>query len=164
MMDHLLQLTINCATAADAPAILALQQAAYQSEAELYQDWSIPPLTQSLPELQQEIATITVLKACQGTGLVGSVRAVLREDNSVAIGRLIVDPALQGQGIGSCLMAAIEAAFPTAARFELFTGSLSLRNISLYERLGYTVYARKQLSPQVELVFLEKPTSTLQEK
>ncbi len=149
-------LVISGATAADAPAILALQQAAYQSEAELYQDWSIPPLTQGLSELQQEIATITVLKASQGSRLVGSVRAVLQEDGSVAIGRLIVDPALQGQGIGSCLMAAIEAAFPTTSRFELFTGSLSQRNISLYERLGYAVYARKQLSPQVELVFLEK--------
>jgi len=148
----------------DAADILALQQAAYQSEAELYQDWSIPPLTQSLSELQQEIATITVLKASQGSRLVGSVRAVQQEDNSVAIGRLIVDPALQGQGIGSCLMAEIEAAFPTAPRFELFTGSLSLRNIHLYERLGYTVFARKQLSPQVELVFMEKRVSTIQER
>lgn len=140
----------------DAADILALQQAAYQSEAELYQDWSIPPLTQSLSELQQEIATITVLKASQGSRLVGSVRAVQQEDNSVAIGRLIVDPALQGQGIGSCLMAAIEAAFPTAPRFELFTGSLSLRNIHLYERLGYRIFSRRQLSAQVELVFMEK--------
>ncbi|ACD93820.1 GNAT family N-acetyltransferase [Trichlorobacter lovleyi] len=152
------------ATAEDAAAILALQQAAYQSEAELYQDWSIPPLTQSLSELQQEIATITVLKACQGTRLVGSVRAVQQEDNSVAIGRLIVLPDLQGQGIGSSLMAAIEAAFPTASRFELFTGSLSLRNIRLYERLGYTVFARKQLSPQVELVFMEKRVSSKKER
>lgn len=157
-------MTIIPATKEDAAAILALQQAAYQSEAELYQDWSIPPLTQSLSELQQEIATITVLKASQGSRLVGSVRAVQQEDNSVAIGRLIVDPALQGQGIGSCLMAAIEAAFPTAPRFELFTGSLSLRNIHLYERLGYTVFARKQLSPQVELVFMEKRVSTIQER
>ncbi len=157
-------LIINCATAADAPAIHALQQAAYQSEAELYQDWSIPPLTQTLAELQQEIATITVLIASQDNRLVGSVRAVLREDNSVAIGRLIVDPALQGQGIGSCLMAAIEAAFPTASRFELFTGSLSLRNINLYERLGYAVFASKQLSPQVELVFMEKRVNTTKER
>jgi len=155
-------MTVIPATKEDAAAILALQQAAYQSEAELYQDWSIPPLTQSLSELQQEIATITVLKACQGTRLAGSVRAVQQHDNSVAIGRLIVDPALQGQGIGSCLMAAIEAAFPTAPRFELFTGSLSLRNIRLYERLGYTVFARKQLSQQVELVFMEKRVSTIQ--
>lgn len=149
-------LVISGATATDAPAILALQQAAYQSEAELYQDWSIPPLTQTLAELQQEIAVSAVLIASLDNRLVGSVRAVQQTDGSVAIGRLIVDPALQGQGIGSCLMAAIEAAFPATSRFELFTGSLSLRNISLYERLGYAAYARKRLSPRVELVFLEK--------
>lgn len=149
-------LVISGATAADAPAILVLQQAAYQSEAELYQDWSIPPLTQSLPELQQEIAASTVLIASLDNRLVGSVRAAQQADGSVAIGRLIVQPKLQGQGIGSCLMAAIEAAFPATSRFELFTGSLSLRNICLYERLGYRIFNRRQLSTQVELVFLEK--------
>ncbi len=151
-------MTIVPATKEDAVDILALQQAAYQSEAELYQDWSIPPLTQSLSELQQEITAGTVLKASQGSRLVGSVRAVQQEDGSVAIGRLIVLPELQGQGIGSSLMAAIEAAFPTAPRFELFTGSLSIRNIRLYEKLGYRIFMRKQLSPQVELFFLEKRT------
>ena len=55
-------------------------------------------------------------------------------------------------------MAAIEAAFPAAPRFELFTGSLSIRNIRLYEKLGYCIFMQKQLSPQVELVFLEKRT------
>jgi len=154
-------LVISYATAADAPAIMALQQVAYQSEAELYRDWFIPPLTQTLAELQLEIVDSTVLKICQGSRLVGSVRAVQQTDGSVAIGRLIVQPELQGQGIGSRLMAAIEAAFPTASRFELFTGSLSLRNINLYERLGYRIFSRRQLSPQVELVSMEKFVGTL---
>ena len=157
-------LVISGATAADASAILALQQAAYQSEAELYQDWSIPPLTQTLAELQQEIATITVLIASLDNRLVGSVRAAQQADGSVAIGRLIVQPQLQGLGIGSRLMVAIEAAFPATSRFELFTGSLSLRNINLYERLGYAVFASKQLSPQVELVFMEKRVNTTKER
>lgn len=148
----------------DAADILALQQAAYQSEAELYRDWSIPPLTQTLTELQQEIADSTVLKASKGSRLIGSVRAVQQADSSVAIGRLIVQPELQGQGIGSLLMAAIEAAFPAAPRFELFTGSLSIRNIRLYEKLGYCIFLRKQLSPQVELVFLEKRTGQVQRR
>lgn len=146
----------------DAADILALQQAAYQSEAELYRDWSIPPLTQTLAELQQEITASTVLKASQGGLLVGSVRAVQQPDTSVAIGRLIVLPELQGQGIGSLLMASIEAAFPAAPRFELFTGSLSIRNIRLYEKLGYCLFMRKQLSPQVELVFMEKRIDQVQ--
>lgn len=154
------EITIGCAAVEDAAEILAVQQAAYQSEAELYQDWSIPPLTQTLTELQQELATITVLKASLDSGLVGSVRAVLQDDGSVAIGRLIVHPDCQGQGLGSRLMAAVEAAFPNAARFELFTGSRSAGNIRLYEKLGYRIFERKTLSPQVELVFMEKYVNT----
>jgi hypothetical protein len=34
----------------DAPAILELQRNAYRSEAVLYNDWSIPPLTQTLAQ------------------------------------------------------------------------------------------------------------------
>ncbi len=59
-------------------------------------------------------------------------------------------------GIGSRLMSVIEAEFPDAKRFELFTGSLSEANIRLYERLGYRISRTERLSPQVELVFLEK--------
>jgi predicted NUDIX family phosphoesterase len=38
----------------DAPAILALQKLAYQSEARIHNDYSIQPLTQTLDELGSE--------------------------------------------------------------------------------------------------------------
>lgn len=41
-MSH--AVTITIAGRDDAAAILELQRLAYQSEAELYQDWNIPPL------------------------------------------------------------------------------------------------------------------------
>lgn len=50
---------ITSAVHADAAAILDLQKRAYQSEARLYNNWSLPPLTQSLESLQHEISTIT---------------------------------------------------------------------------------------------------------
>jgi hypothetical protein len=50
---------IATAVPTDAAAILDLQKRAYQSEAQLYNDWSLPPLTQSLESLQHEISTIT---------------------------------------------------------------------------------------------------------
>lgn len=40
-------LTITAAEADDAEAILTLQKLAYQSEARLYNDWSLPALTQA---------------------------------------------------------------------------------------------------------------------
>jgi ribosomal protein S18 acetylase RimI-like enzyme len=146
---------IEHATPADATAILALQQLAYQSEARLYDDWTLPPLTQTLENLQDEFAGSVVLKATEAGRLIGSVRA--RESHGIcSIGRLIVHPERQGRGVGTMLMRHIEAEYPLAAAFELFTGSRSEGNIRLYERLGYTRIHEKVSSPSVTLVFLEK--------
>jgi GNAT superfamily N-acetyltransferase len=146
---------VESAIAEDAAAILALQKLAYQSEAQIYDDWTLPPLTQTLTSLREEIAASRVLKATEGNRLVGSVRA--REENGVCqIARLIVLPRLQGCGVGTMLMRHIEAQFPNAEGFELFTGSRSEANLRLYERLGYRRCREKTLSPAVTLVFLEK--------
>ena len=147
---------IENALAADAPAVLALQKLAYESEARLYDDWSLPPLTQTLPSLQDELTTSTCLKAMQGDRLVGSVRA-RESEGRCRIGRLVVDPQFQGRGVGTMLLRHIEGAFPAARAFELFTGSRSEGNLRLYERLGYRRTREKVLSPSVSLIFLEKP-------
>ncbi len=148
--------TITEAVVADAERILQLQQAAYQSEARLYNDWLIPPLVQTLADLLDEFTTTTVLKALIDDELVGSVRAS-QTGGVVHIGRLIVAPARQGQGIGTALLQAIEARFPAAKVFELFTGSLSVDNIRLYQRHGYGVVREEVLGPTVVLVFMRKP-------
>ena len=139
----------------DAADILALQKLAYQSEARLYDDWSLPPLTQTLEQLREEFAQSVVLKATDAGRLVGSVRARIAE-GMCHVGRLIVSPDVQGRGTGTLLMHAIESAFPDAPAFELFTGSRSEGNLRLYERLGYRRTREKVLSPSVTLVFLEK--------
>jgi len=140
----------------DAETILSLQKRAYESEAKRYNDWSIPPLTQSLDSLKAEILAGGVLKYRQDETIIGSVRASL-QDGRCEIGRLMVAPEFQGQGIGSALLAAIEAAFPQARSFELFTGSRSESNIRLYRRHGYEIVAAQALSPAVTFVFMTKP-------
>ncbi|HEY5808289.1 MAG TPA: GNAT family N-acetyltransferase [Povalibacter sp.] len=136
--------------------ILELQQLAYQSEAKLYEDWTVPPLTQSLASLREELAaSVVVLKAEMAGRIVGSVRATASGD-SCTIGRLIVHPQCQRRGIGSLLMREIETVFANACRYELFTGSRSDSNIRLYQHLGYTIFRTQALSPAVELVFMEK--------
>ena len=148
-------ITITEATLADAEEILALQKLAYQSEARIYDDWSIPPLTQTVESLREEFATSIVLKALSGPRLVGSVRATLAA-GTCTIGRLIVDPEFQCQGIGSRLLESVETECQGSSKFELFTGTKSEANIRLYQEHGYSITRTQQLSPNVLIVFLEK--------
>lgn len=136
-------------------ALLALQRLAYQSEARAYNDWTLPPLTQSLASMHEDIAAMTVLVATRAESIVGSVRGWLGK-GTCHIGRLIVAPQWQGQGIGTALLTAIEQRFLEAASFELFTGSKSSGNLRLYQRLGYREIRRQAITPHLELVFLRK--------
>ena len=143
------------ANVTDAAEILALQKLAYQSEAILYDDWSIPPLKQTLSEIEEEFFHKTFLKAHGFVMIVGSVRAAV-DGGTCSIGRLIVHPEYQRKGIGTQLMSAIEERFPSALRIELFTGEKSEGNIRLYERLGYRTFRTERVSPKVVTVFMDK--------
>lgn len=146
---------IQRATLADAPAILALQHLAYQREAALYNDYTIPPLTQTLAELHTEMPTHVVLKAVIAGIIIGSVRATMHQD-TCHIGRLMVHPTCQRQGIGTRLLHEIERYFAPTHRYELFTGARSEHNIRLYQRLGYTPFKEEHPRNAVALVFMEK--------
>ena len=150
-----MNLLIERAEINDAAEVLELQKIAYESEAILYDDRSIPPLTQTLDDIREEFERKTFLKACNGGRIIASVRAYV--DSKIChIGRLIVHPEYQRKGTGAQLMSAIEEEFPSAVRFELFTGSESEGNIRLHERLGYKIFREERLSQRVELVFMEK--------
>ena len=150
-----LSLSVTPATSADAQEILDLQKLAYQSEAAIYQDYGIPPLTQTLPQIEAELQNQLFLKAMSAGQIVGSVRAYLDQDTCY-IGRLIVHPAYQNLGLGRQLMGAIEGCFPQARRYELFTGHRSQRNLYLYEKLGYQRFGREKVSDKLTIIFLEK--------
>lgn len=98
---------ITTAEIQDCEEIICLQKAAYESEAQLYNDWSLPPLLQTVDSLRIEFETSFILKAIKGNKIIGSVRAKLTED-TCHIGRLIVHPDFQGKGIGSKLLQHIE--------------------------------------------------------
>ncbi len=148
-------MNIELAGAKDAREILDLQKLAYQSEAALYGDYTIPPLTQSLEGIQADFGDDLFLKAFDEGMIIGSVRGRLRQ-GTCFIGRLIVHPAHQGRGIGTTLMDEIEKRFPEAERFELFTGHRSEGNLRLYKRIGYRVFKSEKISETLELVYLEK--------
>ena len=146
---------ITPADLADMPAILALQHLAYQSEAALNGDYNIPPLKQTLPEIEADFQQQVYLKAVRDGTIVGAVRGYL-QDGACFIGRLIVHPDYQNRGIGTRLMHAIEAHFNAVQRYELFTSERSTRNLYLYQKLGYRAFRTARLSDKVTLVYLEK--------
>ena len=204
---------IEEAVCADAEEILALQRRAYLSEAAIYDDYSLPPLLETLEEVRARFRDHLFLKAVAGGGtvtesgagaegrIVGSVRA--REENEDSessikasslksqdsglktqdsglqtpdsslgpaaarqegrvchVARLIVDPAIQNQGLGTRLLLEVEARFPGARRFELFTGHKSERNLHLYQKLGYRVRKTEFVHERLDLVYLAKVRPT----
>jgi len=146
---------IELATIEDAVEILALQKLAYRSEAEIYNDFSIQPLTQTLEEIESEFESHSVFKAIREDNLVGSVRTTVKGDTCFA-GKLIVHPAYQNRGIGYALLTHIESHAGAIRRFELFTGHRSERNLYLYRKLGYREFKREMVNSRLTLVFMEK--------
>ena len=139
----------------DAKEILQLQKLAYQSEAAIYDDYSIPPLIQSLEDMVSDLQKQTVLKVMMDGKIVGSVRGYIR-DGTGYVGRLIVHPDFQNRGIGTRLMKAIEEHLSQAKRYELFTGHKSERNIHLYKKLGYRPFRTESINDRLVLVYMEK--------
>lgn len=158
-MSMVLKMIIKPATINDADEILSLQKLAYQSEAEIYNDFNIPPLNQSLEEIKDEFDNKTFLKAVVDGKIIGSVRAFV-EQGTCYIGRLIVHPDFQNQGTGTKMMNEIEKFFKKAKRFELFTGHKSKRNIYLYQKLGYRIFRTEKITDNLEIVYLVKMSAT----
>jgi tRNA (guanine37-N1)-methyltransferase len=144
------------ATAADAGEIHVLQLAAFLSEARLYDDYTIPPLTDDPAATTARLERGNVLMAVAGTRIVGSVQLVVDE----AVGhveRLIVAPDWQGRGLGARLLRAAEQLAPAeVTSYTLDTGALSDRNLALYRKAGYRETGREAQTPKVDLVHLTK--------
>lgn len=155
MRRGLEELVIEPAVISDAQEILELQKLAYQSEAELYNDFSLSPLKQTLEELKDDFQDKKFLKAVMNNEIVGSVRAY-QKDDTCHIGRIIVNPIYQNLGIGGKLLSAIEKVFSHAGRFEIFTGHKSRRTIYFYQRYGYHLCRKEKVSEKRQRVFFEK--------
>ena len=138
----------------DTAVILRLQYVAYQSEAIIWNDFSIQPLTQTMEQKEAEFQDGIILKAVLDGRIIGSVRAY-EKDNTAYIGKLMVLPGYQDRGIGKRLLQSIENEFH-GKRFELYTGMKSEKNLALYEKCGYARFKTEDASPGLTLIYLEK--------
>jgi ribosomal protein S18 acetylase RimI-like enzyme len=129
----------------DAGEILTLQRAAYVTEAQAHDDLSMPPLTQTLDQLREELADLDISAwgVREGGRLVASVRTRLVDPVTAEVGRLVVAPDWQGKGLGTALLLAAEDRVQSGvATIRLFTGERSHANQRLYKRLGYAETGR----------------------
>ncbi|KZX17504.1 acetyltransferase (GNAT) family protein [Methanobrevibacter cuticularis] len=147
---------IEIANFEDLEEILKLQKLSYVSEAELHNDYSIKPLTQTLKEVQEDFKRGIVLKAIskESNNIIGSVRAY-SENNVTYIEKLIVHPDYQNNGIGRKLIEGIENYYPNE-RFELFTSHKSDKNLYLYNKCGYQEFKKEKVSDVFYFIYLRK--------
>jgi ribosomal protein S18 acetylase RimI-like enzyme len=119
--------------------LLTVRRAAFVSEAQLYDDPHIPPLTQTLEELRSDLTNpgVVTVGAWIGPRLVGSVRVAV-EGTKATLGRLAVVPDLQGQGIGTRMLMAVPGYLPQGiSEVWVFTGKDSVANLAMYGKHGF---------------------------
>lgn len=146
-------LLVREAAPADAAALLAIQKAAFARTALENGVAEIPPTTQSLESFTEDFKTHVVLGAELDGRWVGLIRGRLK-DGALQVGRLAVEPSMEGKGIGRMLLEAMEKRYPQVERYELFTGLGNVRNLRFYEKAGYRKVRIEPGPPG--LVFMEK--------
>jgi ech hydrogenase subunit C len=141
----------------DTPEILALQKTAYQSEAEIYGDDSLPALQQTLEELQQDFERPqqVFIKTVVNGKIIGSMRGYALND-SAYLSRVLVHPYFQKRGIGRRLIEETEKAFPNVKRFEVKTGHKSERNLFQFRHHGYQEFKTEPFTVAITWVYLQK--------
>ena len=146
---------VERAFAGDAAEILALQKIVFLNEAEMYDDYTLTPLRQTLDDLQADFQRRVFLKAVVGGRIVGSIRGRL-EGDAADVGWLVVHPYFWGRGIGPRLVGEIEASFPTARRFVTFMGERSRYTMAPFTAHGYVPVRREKVTDRRDRVYFEK--------
>jgi ribosomal protein S18 acetylase RimI-like enzyme len=144
---------LDLADRAVAEAVLDVQRRAYRIEADLVGFDSIPPLHESLEELQASGETF--LAAMVDGRLAGLVSWKLDGD-TLDLHRLAVDPGFFRAGIGRALVRAAQAAEPEAHRVIVQTGADNDPAKALYESEGFTKIGEREVAPEFRVTLFEK--------
>jgi len=155
-MEPAVDIIVRDARVKEAQVILDIQKEAFLPATQRYKDLRLPPLLETVEDVEHDMREHLVLVATDPAGrIVGAVRGK-RQDGCVYVGRLVVDPEAQRRGVATALMLELESRFPDAECFELFTGGLNEPGMGLYLKLGYVEVRRERQSELLEIVFLRK--------
>ena len=140
----------------DLQAVLSLQKTAFMEVAKQMNNYNLPPLLQTIQDIRNDFNTCIILKYIISDGqIIGSIRCSIYDDNTCHIGKLIVHPDYQRQGIGKVLMSEIEKYFPSCSKFALFTGEETPNTLYLYTKIGYHIVYKKEIDG-LRLIHMEK--------
>jgi tRNA (guanine37-N1)-methyltransferase len=131
---------IQRAVPSDAPELLTLQRACWVQEALANPGVHIPALHESLDDVSAWMGEWDTYVVRRAGRLVAAVRGRLDGPDKTEwdIGRIMVAPDLQGQGLGRVLLAHIQAVAPErVTSYVLFTGAGSERNLRMYRKAGF---------------------------
>ncbi len=133
-------LVVETAKAEDVPAIKPMVDAAYSKYIERL--GKLPAAMTADYDKLVETQSLYVLRA--GGNVVGSI-LLSRDDDSIKVNNLVVDPSAQGRGYSRVLMDHAEdmARAQSLAAVTLFTNEKMHENIALYTKIGFTETGRK---------------------
>jgi len=141
------------------PDVLAVQHRAFLRVAE---DAGIAPqlldpVKEDLRDLRRLFDSGTMFLVAVGPDaqILGSVRGWY-SDGVLMVNRLVIESGWERHGIGMALMDVLEAQFPHARTFRLFTGAQAEAPLALYQKRGYRVVSTQDQEHFV-LAWLEKP-------
>jgi ribosomal protein S18 acetylase RimI-like enzyme len=135
-----------------AKEILVVQQAAYLQESLLIDYPDLPPLKETLEDIQDSSETFL------GYQLNDEIVGVLSydiQDDVLTITRLVVHPDFSRRGIGKSLLEKV-LHHPIVNHFIVGTAAKNIPALKLYEKYGFATTSRQTLPGGLELVRLGK--------
>ncbi|WP_394121173.1 GNAT family N-acetyltransferase [Planococcus donghaensis] len=154
-----MNINLEKATASDAPAILAMQKAAFLPLLEKYQDHDTNPANETLERVLGRINSLGshFYKILAEEKMVGAIRIRWYEDGRFWVSPLFVDPSHQGRGIAGEAMKLAELQHQEAVTWELTTILEEEGNCRFYENLGYReTGVIEQLNSRATLGYFKK--------
>ncbi|WP_246160471.1 GNAT family N-acetyltransferase [Nocardioides humilatus] len=137
---------------------MTLQRACWVQEALANPGAPIPAFHESVDDVRAWLGEWDTYVVRRAGRLVGAVRGRLEGPDGTAwdIGRIMVAPDLQGEGLGRALLEHIQAVAPAAATsYVLFTGAGSERNHKMYKKAGFRL--RNDLpAPPGAVIFVKR--------
>ena len=133
--------------------VVEIQSAAYAVEADPVGYDTIPPLHETVAELQSQ-PLILLGVSCDRT--LAGVLGYRRDGDTVGIDRLAVDPVFFRRGLATKMLRELFAREREARAFTVSTGLGNQPAVSLYQRFGFRIFGEVEPAPGARVVVLQR--------